>query len=114
MCDTAFDDTDAAVACDQVVGFTRDGTSVKLESSMTIMTYITLLGAKALPRGSHSSGTGPIYLSELECDGSEFSLSSCLTGHNLPPGLVNCNHSMDVIVQCEGESACICCNISVR
>ena len=81
---------------------------------MTIMMYITLLGAQALPRGSHPSGTGPIYLSELECDGSEFSLSSCLTGHNLPPGLVNCNHSMDVIVQCEGESACICCNISVR
>ena len=55
-----------------------------------------------LSRGSYSPGAGPIYLSELECSGSESSLINCLTERNLPPGLVNCDHSMDVSVQCQG------------
>ena len=55
-----------------------------------------------LPRGSYSPGAGPIYLSELLCSGSESSLTNCPLGHNLAPGLVNCNHSMDVSVQCQG------------
>ena len=60
-----------------------------------------------MPRESYPSGTGPIYLSELECLGSESSLSSCQTGHNLPPGLVNCDHGMDVNVQCQGIATVI-------
>ena len=28
VCDTSFDDSDAAVACSQVIGFTRDGTGL--------------------------------------------------------------------------------------
>ena len=59
-----------------------------------------------LPRGSYSPGAGPIYLSELECSGSESSLINCLTERNLPPGLVNCDHSMDVSVQCQGTVLC--------
>ena len=55
-----------------------------------------------LPRGSYSPGSGPIYLSELECLGSESSLTNCPLGHNLAPGLVSCNHSMDVSIQCQG------------
>lgn len=57
-----------------------------------------------LAGGSYGPGSGPIYLSELECSGSESLLSSCLSGHNLPPGLVNCDHSMDVSIQCQGNS----------
>ena len=30
VCDATFDDADAAVACDQVIGFTRDGTCLML------------------------------------------------------------------------------------
>ena len=55
-----------------------------------------------LPRGSYSPGSGPIYLSELECLGTESSLTNCLTEHNLPPGLVSCDHSVDVSIQCQG------------
>ena len=55
-----------------------------------------------LPRGSYLPGAGPIYLSELECLGSESFLTNCLLEHNLAPGLVNCNHSMDVSIQCQG------------
>ena len=64
-------------------------------------------GAAVYARGSYAPGSGPIYLSELECFGSDSMLSSCLTGHNLPPGLVNCNHSMDVSIQCQGESVVV-------
>ena len=67
--------------------------------------------AGVLPRGTYASGSGPIYLSELECSGSETSLSSCLTGHNLPAGLTNCNHSMDVNVICKGVSVLVFCSL---
>ena len=56
-----------------------------------------------LPRGTFPSGTGLIYLSELECDGSESLLDSCQTGLNVIPGLANCDHSMDVSIQCQGR-----------
>ena len=65
-----------------------------------------------LSRGSYSPGAGPIYLSELECSGSESSLTNCLTERNLPPGLVNCNHSMDVSVQCQGMYVDVCKHVS--
>ena len=55
-----------------------------------------------LPRGSYSPGSGPIYLSELQCLGSESSLTNCLTERNIPPGLVSCDHSADVSIQCQG------------
>ena len=55
-----------------------------------------------LDRGSYLPGAGPIYLSGLECLGSESSLTSCLTERNLPAGLVSCDHSMDVSIQCQG------------
>ena len=58
--------------------------------------------ARALPSGSYPPGTGPIFLSEVECTGTESSLTDCYTGHNLAPGLVTCNHSMDVSIQCQG------------
>ena len=37
VCDTTCGDADAAVACDQVIGFTRDSTSLTLEFSMTLI-----------------------------------------------------------------------------
>ena len=68
---------------------------------------INYSGAEVLARGLYGAGSGPIYLSELECSGSESLLSSCRTRHNLPPGLVNCNHSMDVSIQCQGVSVVV-------
>ena len=68
--------------------------------------HFNLIGAQVLSRGSYPSGTGLIYLTELECDGSESSLSSCQTGLNVIPGLVNCDHSMDVNIQCQGNTTC--------
>ena len=64
---------------------------------------ISTIGALALPRHSYPIGSGPIFLSELECAVSDLYLTSCFTGHNLSPGLVTCNHTMDVSIQCQGK-----------
>lgn len=73
------------------------------------MMSFPLTDAQVLPRGTYRSGSGPIYLSELECSGSESSLSGCVTGHNLPAGLTNCNHSMDVNIICQGLCVLVFC-----
>ena len=46
-------------------------------------------------------GSGPIFLSELNCSGSEVSILDCPAGH--PVGLHHCNHSMDVGLMCQGR-----------
>ena len=102
VCDRSFDDADAAVACSQVNGFQRSGMSNCFFFKSKAANLLNTTGALALPHSSYPVGSGPIFLSELECAGSEFSLTSCFTGHNLSPGLVTCNHSMDVSIQCQG------------
>ena len=90
-----------------MIGFKRDGTNLTIEASIIVSNVVFISGAEVLARGSYAPGSGPIFLSQLECSGSESLLSSCLTGHNLPPGLVNCNHSMDVSIQCQGVSVVV-------
>ena len=62
---------------------------------------------------SHSTGaeevtaeaqitSGPIFLDELLCTGSEPSLVDCSTGIG-EVGLTNCDHSQDVWVKCRGQ-----------
>ena len=58
------------------------------------------------------TGSGPIYLSNVECGGSEASLLSCISD---PIGVHNCDHSQDAGVRCEGTSTgliseCIPCH----
>ena len=55
-----------------------------------------------LPRGAVVSGSGPIYLSDLNCDGSETSLLDCRRRNNQPTGLQTCEHSHDVSIRCRG------------
>ena len=45
-------------------------------------------------------GTGPIFLDQLMCNGSEASLLECLPTENI--GLHNCDHNEDAGVRCEG------------
>lgn len=53
------------------------------------------LGATPLFNGT--SGTGPIFLDELNCIGNEPTLRRC---HHSPFGRHNCTHSEDVGVRC--------------
>ena len=85
VCDSLFGSEDAAVACSQVTGYIRQGASV-------------------LPRGSAGIGDGPIFLSDLNCAGSELSLLECRRQDNQPVGLHSCDHTRDVAIRCNGKS----------
>ena len=54
----------------------------------------------AYPAARFGSGSGPIFLDQLHCSGSEQSLLDCPTFTDL--GLHNCDHSMDTGVKCQG------------
>ena len=46
-------------------------------------------------------GSGPIFLDDLNCDGTESSLLDCRR-NGLDVGIHNCDHSDDAGVQCSG------------
>ena len=51
------------------------------------------------------AGSGPIFLDQLRCSGSEASLLDCDMGRSV--GLHRCNHTMDVGVTCTGRDDCL-------
>ncbi len=65
-----------------------------------LLCLISVLAAMALQE-SFVSGSGPIFLDQLTCDGSESSLLDCSSRQ--PLGLHTCDHSQDIGVQCEGR-----------
>ena len=78
-----FGTENAEVACSQITGFSRQGASVLLLEPA-------------------SSGDGPIFLSDINCVGSEMSLLECMNPDNLPIGLPFCDHTSDVSIRCIG------------
>ena len=81
VCDDLFDNNSAMVVCRQL-GFNT-------------------VGATAVSRAGFGKGTGPIWLDNVNCDGSEPNIDSC--SHNTW-GSHNCGHGEDVGVICVGKS----------
>ena len=80
VCDDEWDDTDAGVVCRQL-GFGSSGLAI----------YSATFG----------QGSGPIFLDNVICDGSEPTLAIC--GH-LGVGITkSCTHNDDAGVRCLGE-----------
>ena len=78
ICDDHWDITDARVVCKEL-GF---------------------MGAIEATNGSYyGNGTGPIWLSEVNCEGTEKAIDDC---QHPPFGKHNCDHSKDVGVICDG------------
>jgi deleted-in-malignant-brain-tumors protein 1 len=77
VCDDFWGGNDATVVCRQL-GFSP-------------------FNAIATVRASYGMGTGPIYLDDVSCGGSETRLDAC--GAN-PIGQHNCQHSEDAGVRC--------------
>ena len=84
VCDNDFDSSAAAVVCRQL-GFPPEG-------------------AQYFPGGVYPSGTGPILLDHVQCNGMETELVDC--SHD-GIGTASCSHSNDVGVECQGEF-CVC------
>ena len=60
----------------------------------------------AYPAAHFGMGSGPIFLDQLQCSGSEQSLLECSAVTDL--GLHSCDHFMDAGVKCRGlYCACI-------
>jgi len=76
VCDDDWDTTDATVVCRQL-SYTR--------------------GVIATNGGSYGLGTGPIYLDQVQCSGTELTLQECT--HD-GVGVHNCGHSEDAGVIC--------------
>lgn len=84
VCSDSYGSRDAKVICQQL-GFDTAGAQ-------------PLRGSRAAAFGS---GSGPIFLSQLDCLGDEASLLDCPTFS--PPGLHDCDHTQDAGVRCIGR-----------
>lgn len=77
VCRDQWDDNDAKVVC-RMLGYSG--------TSMIANAYFGMV-----------SGTGPIWMDDVQCDGNETSLAKCLfNGY----GVHNCNHEKDAGVMC--------------
>ena len=81
VCRDSFSRDDAQVACRQL------GNVTDPQQTATVIVD-----------GTFNMSTGPIFLTDLECDGEESNLLSC----GSPVYLHSCNHDKDVGVKCPG------------
>ena len=79
ICDNEWNDIDATVACRQL-GF---------------------LNGTAAGQTHFGSGSGPVWLSQVDCLGNESKLSDCM--HNQTGSVGNCSHAQDAGVQCSAN-----------
>ena len=91
ICDDGWDDIDATVVCRQL-GYSH-GTATR--------------------EAQFGSGTGPVWLRQVGCLGSESKLSHCI--HNGAGNTLGCLHAQDVGAQCTGAhgNMAIVLNITV-
>ncbi|XP_060590612.1 deleted in malignant brain tumors 1 protein-like isoform X2 [Ruditapes philippinarum] len=87
ICDDGFDDREATVIC-RMLGHRRGGRVIK--------------------GGSFGGGSGPIWLDDLECNGTESRIQDCV---HKAWGSNNCGHNEDAAVACLQDTAP---NIKVR
>ena len=79
VCDDGWDDTDASVVCGQL-GFGSSGTAIE--------------------SAGFGQGSGPIFLDNVSCRGSEIIIASC--GHLGINITRSCSHAEDAGVRCSG------------
>ena len=96
MCDDYFDTNDAKVACRQL-GYEVDNGQSKLHYNMDFQCII----AVSYHYSAHfGQGTGPIWLDNLHCTGTEQNMLQC---PNLGISIHNCGHSEDASIVCPGN-----------
>ena len=99
VCDDFWSAIDAQVVCNQL-GFANTSKSQSQSKCFRLVLtkyhiILCIIGAVAIY--AFAAGTGPIYLDNVHCIGSESRLIDCL--HN-GVGIHNCIHSQDAGVRC--------------
>jgi len=72
---------------------------VKPVNGLHFIMIVTIIGATSHLNSYFGVGTGPLFIQQSSCSGSETSLLGCSTQY-LPT--YTCNHYQDVGVTCEG------------
>ena len=100
ICDNGWTAEEAAVVCTKL-DFPSEG---KFSDACVFLCVsvsrsdTTITGAKAFDRARYGQGTGPLCLTNFDCDGMESSLKSCTRTE-----ACSCNHSEDAGVRCIGK-----------
>ena len=96
ICDDFWGDTDANVVCRQL-GYSDTGTFNQITVECV---YISLFiaGAQGFLFAAYGQGTGPIWLDDVQCVGTEARLVDC---PSTAIGSHNCIHFEDASVRCQ-------------
>ena len=69
--------------------------------AMPLNAFLLPCIAPEILTSGYESGSGPIFLDQLQCSDSDQSIFECGMGRAV--GLHRCNHSMDVGIRCTGK-----------
>jgi len=99
VCSNLFSVSEAEVVCSQM-NFERTGECFDSTRFLNYQFYFAIEGAMLIdPKGPKVDSFTPIFLSELNCQDMATTILSC----SRAVGIIECRHSMDVYVSCEGE-----------
>ena len=101
VCDDSWGNTDAAVVCRQL-GYSTQGQIFPMHiecGHILLTTTVVSTGSVAFRSAHFGPGTGPIYLDNVRCRGSESNLTNC---PHSPSVSCNYGHSKDAGVRCQG------------
>ena len=103
VCDDELDNDIARVVCRQL-GYITDGKLISFCTIIALFFFLCLsyyilcfVGARYFSRAHYGSGTGNIFLDQVECSGCENDLLACSYS---PIGNHNCYHTEDIGVSC--------------
>lgn len=102
ICDDLFDQTDASVTCKQLgfadaVSFRTSASAGSVSCALIEPTALDLPTCHLFLVYRFHSGTGPIWLDDLQCTASDTRLISC---SHRAVGTHSCGHSEDIAVYC--------------
>jgi len=102
VCDDYWDITDATVVCKQL-GYAYTGSKqcivLLLPFRNFINCFVHFVGGIAYSNAHFGTGSGPIFLDDVQCSSSSKRLLECLSRPILSQ---NCLHTDDASVGCEG------------